>query len=65
MPLDPLGSLSDPTCHDCTVPGQACAKLTFSVPAGRTDAEGGTGPDKLTGGPCGTVTIPIFWKDPR
>lgn len=28
MPLDPLGSLSDPTCHGLTLPAEACAKLT-------------------------------------
>ena len=28
MPLDPLGSLSDPTCHGFTLLDEACAKLT-------------------------------------
>lgn len=28
MPLDPLGSLSDPTCHGLTLSDEACAKLT-------------------------------------
>ena len=28
MPLDPPGSLSDPTCHDCIMSDEACAKLT-------------------------------------
>ncbi len=28
MPLDPPGSLSDPTCHGFTLLDQACAKLT-------------------------------------
>lgn len=27
MPLDPLGSLSDPTCHGFTLADEACAKL--------------------------------------
>ncbi|WP_156886858.1 hypothetical protein [Pleomorphomonas oryzae] len=28
MPLDPLGSLSDPTCHGLTLLDEACVKLT-------------------------------------
>jgi len=31
MPLDPLGSLSDPTCHGCIMFDQACAKLTLET----------------------------------
>lgn len=28
MPLDPLGSLSDPTCHGLTLLDETCVKLT-------------------------------------